>query len=455
MPFVEVRGNSIRVKWWAGGYRLSADGSPTKVKKYESASGPEPGAAFTDEDEAYNYGLDREYDVRHGKHVRRADSKTLMEKYCWLWLEAQDLRPITMKGYKTRLNARIIPYWGRHAVGDITTWEFEAWKKTLKAEVERGELSDLHCNSLLSLFNMLMNDAVAKYKLRAESPVITQRRRGRYKKKRREKKRPLEMEVLHHLASNAHTVWGYTGWAYIWTLAFTGMRPPGEMVALRREYASPNWPASEPDKELREEALDRYAKMPALRVQHQLQYVDAQRTLLEPKYESHRTLVVPPFLHEMHVALLASHDSPWVFPARGGEAMGSQWTRDYWKPMRDGAPARVGRSDRLREEILAVGPMVGKRPYLLRHGHKEWLDEDRHSRVAVETRMGHEVAGLEGLYGNLTPGMERAIAESLQERWETFWSSGPWWAPPFPTVLPSQAPGPGESQLRSGVEALV
>lgn len=444
MPWTEVRGGSIRVKWWAGEYKVGDDGKPTSKKIYESASGPAPGVPFEDEDEAHRYGLDREYEVRHGKHVRRADSKTLMEKYCWLWFEAQDLRPISMKGYKTRLNARIIPYWGRHAVGDITTWEYEAWKKGLKAEVARGDLSEYHCNSLLSLFSLLMKDAVSKYKLRPESPVVLQPRRGRYKKKRREKKRPLDMLVLHQLATNAYTVWGFTGWTYIWTIAFTAMRPPGEMWGMRREYASPNWPASETDLELREELLDRYGKMPALRVEHQLQYVDSTRQLIEPKYESHRNLVLPPFLHDMHCALLQSHDSPWMFPALGGEAMGSQWGRDYWKPIRDGAPERAGRSDFVRAEIPHVEAMAGKRIYLLRHGHKEWLDEDGHGRVAVETRMGHEVAGLEGLYGNLTPGMELRIVETLQERWENF--MGPergMWQPPFPIPLPSKTPAGG------------
>ncbi|ELP66144.1 hypothetical protein STRTUCAR8_01434 [Streptomyces turgidiscabies Car8] len=44
---------------------------------------------------------------------------------------------------------------------------------------------------------------------------------------------------------------------------------------------------------------------------------------------------------------------------------------------------------------------AGKRLYLLRHGGKEWLDEDRHSRIAVETRMGREVAGVEGLHSHV------------------------------------------------------
>jgi hypothetical protein len=437
MPYVETRGGNIRVKWWALEYTESGK------KKYESASGPESGVPFKDEDEAYNFGLDREYDVRHGKHISRIDSKTLMEEYCWQWHAAQDLRPMSMVRYKSRLRARIIPYWGTRAVGDITAWEYEAWKKSLKAAVAKGELSENYVDSLLGLFGIVMGDAVTKYKLRAESPVIVQRRRGKYQKKKREKKRPMQMAVLHQLACNAYAVWGYTGWVYMWTIPFTGMRPPGEMWGLRREYASPTWPASDPDPERRKESLERYTEMPALRVQWQHQYVDGKRTLVEPKYESHRTLVLPPFLHQMHSALLASHRSPWVFPALDGSQMGTQWHMAYWRYIRDGSPERVLRKDFIRPEIPPVPEMTGKRIYLLRHWMKEMLEEDGHSRTAQETRMGHEVAGVEGLYANLTPGMERSIAASLQERWETFWSTGPWWMPPFPNPLPLEGEDEG------------
>jgi hypothetical protein len=435
---VEVRGNNIRVKWWNGEYVTSPDGAPTKRKKYESASGPQPGVPFEDEEEAYSYGLDREYDVRHGKHIRRIDSKTLMREYCWTWLDAQDLRDTSLSRYRSRLRSRIIPYWGDHAVGDITTWEYEAWRKGLAAAVDCGEISQYYFDQLTGLFGMLMKDAVVKYRLRSESPVIVQRRRGKYSKKKREDKRPMEMAVLHALAVNAHHVWGFTGWAYIWTLAFTGMRPPGEMWGLRREFASPTWPANDPDPEQRERMAERYGVdlMPALRVQFQSQYKQGKRTQVAPKYDSHRTLVVPPFLHEMHCELLASHDSPWVFPALGGGQMSTQWAMNYWDPIRGGSPARMARADRLRGEIHPVPEMVGKRIYLLRHGHREWLEEDGHPRIAMETRMGHEVAGVEGLYSNLTPLMERRIADTLQERWEAFWSMGVWWSPPSPIKLP-------------------
>ncbi len=249
--------------------------------------------------------------------------------------------------------------------------------------------------------------------------------------------------MLHALACNAYTVWGFTGWACIWTVAFTGLRPPGETWGLRREFASPAWPASDPDPDRRHEAEERYGpqKLPALRVQWQQQYVEGKRVLVDPKYDSHRTLVLPAFLHEMHAALLASHDSEWVFPGIQGGEMQRAWWDSYWSPIRDGWPERLGRSDIARPAIRPVEEMAGKRFYLLRHGHREWLDEDGHSRTAIETRMGHEVAGVEGLYSNLTPRMEAAIAESLQARWEAFWRQGIWWAPPFPSNLPSRALG--------------
>ncbi|MFE4413675.1 hypothetical protein [Streptomyces sp. NPDC056821] len=113
-------------------------------------------------------------------------------------------------------------------------------------------------------------------------------------------KRPLPFRAVHQLAVNAHTVWGYTGWAYIWTIAFTGMRPPGEMFGLQRGFSSPNWPQSEPDRALREEVLQRYEKMPAIRVRYQTYTDDRRQVLAAPKYDSWRTLEIPPFLHEMH-----------------------------------------------------------------------------------------------------------------------------------------------------------
>jgi hypothetical protein len=217
MPYVEVRGGSIRVKWWNGEYRLDADGKPTKRKVYDSASGPSSGEKFQDEDEAYNFGLDREYEQRHGKGVRRVNAATLMTEYMWMWFEAADLRPNTIRRYRSMLKTVIDPYWGRRPVGDITTIEYEFWKRQIK-----GQYSENYSRDLLGLFKMLMDDAVIKYKLRTESPVIHQRRRGRYAKKQTKRvKSELPFDAVHQLAVNAYHVWGYTGWAYILTVAST------------------------------------------------------------------------------------------------------------------------------------------------------------------------------------------------------------------------------------------
>lgn len=58
-------------------------------------------------------------------------------------------------------------------------------------------------------------------------------------------------------------------------------------------------------------------------------------------------------------------------------------------------------------------------PHGLRHSHKQWLDEDGHSRVATEERLGHRLQGVEGTYSQVTTPMECRIVEALQERWET------------------------------------
>jgi hypothetical protein len=437
MPWVEVRGGSVRVKWWGGEYKLGADGRPTKTKKYESASGPEPGVPFEDEDEAYNYGLDRERDVYHGRHIPRASTKTLMEEYCWSWHAATSLRPHSQRAYRSMLKAVIVPHWGQRPVGDITAIEYDVWKRHVRAQY-----SDNYAGQILGLFKMLMDDAVVKYKIRRESPVVEQRRRGRYEKKvTRRVKRNLPIDAVHRLAVNAYHVWGFTGWTYIWTVAFTGMRPPGEMYGLQRGYASPNWPSADPDVERREEAAARYAgRISALRVQHQLYAVGKVPTLAGPKYESHRTLVIPPFLHEMHAALLASHASPFVFTSMSGKPLlNAEFSKSYWRPIRDGAQERTGRRDRLRPELPAVEEMAGQDIYRLRHWHRELLDEPGAdiARVAKEARMGHELPGVEGVYSMVTLAMEERIVEYLQGVWEKLLSCGVW-CPPSPTSLPSE-----------------
>ncbi|MFD9425556.1 MULTISPECIES: hypothetical protein [unclassified Streptomyces] len=94
------------------------------------------------------------------------------------------------------------------------------------------------------------------------------------------------------------------------------MRSPGEMFGLRRGYVSPCRPASEPDDELREEAL------------------------------------------------FASHDQPWVFLSpQGKPLLSTDFDNTYWFPIRDGADERTPRPryERwARPALPAVEEMAGE-----------------------------------------------------------------------------------------------
>jgi hypothetical protein len=199
--------------------------------------------------------------------------------------------------------------------------------------------------------------------------------------------------------------------------------------------------------------------MHALRVQHQAYYVNHKPTLAGPKYDSYRTLVIPPFLHEIHKALLASHASPWVFPTiTGKHLLTTEFTQTYWRPIRDGAPERKPRPrymQHVRPKIPAVPEMADQDIYRLRHWHRELLDEPGAdiARVAKEARMGHEVAGMEGVYTKVTIGMEVRIVEYLQAVWEKHVVAGGLWTPPFPIPLPSDLPDSTSPQF-SGLPVL-
>lgn len=432
MPFTEWRGETCRVRWDTG--RINP---ATKRKIYDSKSG------FTDEDEAYNYGLDRESDLRNDRHISRRDGKMKVGQLTLTWLEVQDLGPNSIRAYRTAITSKINPYWGDKAVSDVTVAGYDAWAKHIRATCSVN-----YAKTILMVFGLVMDYAVV-CELRKSSPIIKRPRRGKFVKKPKERKRNLDVATVHRLAMNAHEVWGYPGYVFFLTVAFTGMRR-SEMYGLRREYCSPTWPASDPrddpdEAERYEDDLRRYGtgedRMPALRVQWQHHRIDGELLLLPPKYESTRTLVLPPFLVEMFDILLKSHDSQWAFPAMGGGSLiMANWSESYYKPIVLGAEERTGL--RGRPAIPAVPEWIQadgkpKRLHLLRHAHKEWLQEDNIPEVASEARMGHEIQGVRGLYGNVTPGMERRIADVLQERWEKYRAAlGSDWASPSPKRLP-------------------
>lgn len=414
MPWVERRGNSVRVRWDT--YRTDPE---TGRKIFDSKSRTE----WT-EDEAYTYGLDRESEARNGRYITRSDGRVKFKDWAAMWLAAQDLDPTSIQVYRKRLRAQLLPAWGETYVNEISSLAYLAWKQRLERDYSENYARDMRI-----LFSMMMDDAVtSRPPLIQVSPVPKQnRRRGRYVRPTREKKVEVPTSDLHQLAENAREVWGFTGYVFQLTKAYTGMRL-GEMFGLRREFMAGNWPDSEEDKELREFAKARYCgkePMDVLRVQWQYKYVKDPAhpekpgvpTLAPPKYGSLRTLVIPPFLAELHRQLLESHDSEWAFPALdGGSLLTTDFHTYYWKPVRDGHGARVGRY--ARPELPAVESFRGKRIHLIRHAHGPHLEEDGVPDMAIEERLGHVVQGVRGVYRTVTPKMERQVISVLQARWE-------------------------------------
>lgn len=414
--YTEWRGGTCRVKWWSGEYH--DDGR----KRFESKGG------FTDEDEAFEYGQDKLYELRHGTGISNRDGATLMSDWIDDWFAATDHTYTTRKGYKSIINRHIRPYFKGKTVAEVDVITYRAFRM----HIHRKLPSPASAGNVMTLLGMILDDAVPR--LIKVSPVERKRKRGRYvKKTQRERKRDMSIASIDQLASNAEIVFGYTGYVMIWTMAMTGMRP-GELFGLRREYCYPNWPGSDPrpdpeEEERYEEDLLRYGKgeglMPAIRVQQQVQQEEGNSVVeVPPKYYSYRTLVIPPFLADMLEKLLDSHTNQWVFPAvGGGNLKAAPFSKSYWFPISRGADARTrayGVNVKARQAIDPVPDWAGKRMYLMRHGHKAWLDEDGHPRFAVESRMGHEVPGVEGTYSSVTVAMERAIMKSLQDRWDAF-----------------------------------
>ena len=60
----------------------------------------------------------------------------------------------------------------------------------------------------------------------------------------------------------------------------------------------------------------------------------------------------------------------------------------------------------------------GVTPHGLRHGLQTWMDEDGIPEVLKTERMGHEMPGMHGVYGHVSPAMRANLKAALQERWE-------------------------------------
>ncbi len=62
--------------------------------------------------------------------------------------------------------------------------------------------------------------------------------------------------------------------------------------------------------------------------------------------------------------------------------------------------------------------LPGLTPHGLRHGHQTWMEDAGSSDLLRSERMGHEVPGMRGVYGHVSPSMRAELTAMLQERWD-------------------------------------
>lgn len=397
MAYGEKRGyDKQKRKWRYRGRYKKPDGT------WGSVSRDEQGQPFYTERAAEEYAHGLETDVRRKTFLDPRNSRITVQEWSELWIESVELANRSDKTYRQRLRTVILPKWGAHAMGDVTTVAIKTWEQLL-----RKRYSARYVKSAMSIMRVMFDDAVTS-KVRADNPVPTlqSRRRGKFKG------RQVEDEVViatprqaYLLACNARAMRGVVGYALVLTIAYCGLRI-SEAAGLRREHL----------------VLDDEGQGARLLVTEQNQYVDGKPTQVAPKYGSTGSIILPPFLAELLRQVLASHTSEWVFPAPKGGKMhtGTWFYAAVWRRWVDGhAPEAdpLGRPARL-PEMRAVAGIEGIVPHGLRHSMKVWLDELKHPRVAVEERMRHRIPGVEGTYSHTTLAMELDIAADLQKLWE-------------------------------------
>jgi len=370
--------------------------------RYGSASRDDFGNRFRTEKLAESYGHAMETDVARKVFFNPRDGKITVAEWSKLWLDMIDVGPLSEKEYRLRIKNQILPQWGPVAIRDLSPTAIAIWRKRIS-----GEVSKNYVDAIISTFRTMLDDAVAE-KIRGDNPVASRKsgRRGRYRPKPKQEDKVIATPRQALLAArNALEMHGLNEYALVLTSAYTGLRI-GEVAGLHRDQL----------------ALKDKGQGARIHAIQQSQYVNGEFTEIEPKYDSGRGLIVPPFLAQLLRDLVGFRPgSEWVFTApKGGRLLRSgDWYADTWGVFIDGrAPLPVRRGAKARTGFRPVLGIEGMVPHGLRHSHKVWLDGGRHPRVAVEARMGHELPGVEGTYSHVTLQMELDISAHLQELWE-------------------------------------
>jgi integrase len=361
MAWVEQRGTRYRVRM------RMPDGSVGTDSSHPTRAAAEIRCKQVDVEQA----LDTYVDPARGR-ITLADWVTI-------WETGHLAGPARWAAYRSHLRNHILPRYGGVPLNQISRQSVKVFVKQLKTR-----LADSSVASVMSLFSLLMREAVADRRIPINPchgvKVMTQR----------------PAERPHATAAQVNEITAridrVSDQLLVITAAYTGMRW-GELTGLARTNTH-----------LDDGLLRVHPDLGAL---HEVQgrlYLGPPKTR-----DSARDIHLPPFLTDLLRQLLDSHDHPQVFcGARGSFHRRSSFSRRVFRRALDGDP---------HHDLPPV--IAGMHFHDLRHTHKTWLIEDDIPEVAQAKRLGHRLPGVRGIYSHVTPAMQQRITEALQHRWHT------------------------------------
>src|SRR2546421_5152916 len=303
-----------------------------------------------------------------------AAGRITLAEWVTIWQDTHVAGPAKTAAYESHLRIHILPRFGRVPLTQINRHAVKVFVKHLKTQ-----LADSSITSVMSLFSMLMREAVADRRIGHNLRITTSRA------PERPHATPTQVnQVAARIQRVEEQILVITG-------AYTGMRW-GELTGLARTNSH-----------LDDGLIRVHPDVGAL---HE---VGGKLILGPPKTaDSAREVHLPPFLIDLLRQVLDGHDHEQVFTgARGGYLRRSNFNRRTWTPAVNGNP------DTNQPPIIP-----GMHFHDLRHTHKTWLIEDDIPEIAQAKRLGHRLPGIRGVYSHVTPAMQQRIVNALQNRWQ-------------------------------------
>jgi integrase len=157
-----------------------------------------------------------------GTRVTFADAAAEYIRYA---TEDRGCKPSTIRGYRSQLNAHLLPAFGSMQLEDITETEIERWRAGITSQRKGKEISNKTKNEQLVLMHAIMRRAVKVWRL-PRNPVANVDRFRTRRSGDIEVFSPEEVWALVRAAASEMDAAVYL------TAAFTGLRR-GEVLALR------------------------------------------------------------------------------------------------------------------------------------------------------------------------------------------------------------------------------